>query len=169
MDELAAALKDNDNIVTVLENSIANKQDIIADLTTIREGASKGVTAVQPSSLSDVATTGSYNDLTDKPTIPSAVTESTVSGWGFTKNTGTYSKPNGGIPKTDLDDNVQESLNKADTALQSYTEQYTGTVTSIVVNGFTKTPTKGIVNLGDVTTYVPMTLNTDTTAPVELR
>lgn len=36
-----------------------------------------------------VATSGSYNDLTDKPTIPPAVTESTVSGWGFTKNTGT--------------------------------------------------------------------------------
>ncbi len=32
---------------------------------------------------------GSYNDLTNKPTIPSAVTESTVSGWGFTKNAGT--------------------------------------------------------------------------------
>lgn len=32
---------------------------------------------------------GDYNDLTNKPTIPSAVTESTVSGWGFTKNTGT--------------------------------------------------------------------------------
>lgn len=39
--------------------------------------------------LSNVATSGSYNDLTDKPTIPTAVTESTVSGWGFTKNTGT--------------------------------------------------------------------------------
>ena len=32
---------------------------------------------------------GDYEDLTNKPTIPSAVTESTVSGWGFTKNTGT--------------------------------------------------------------------------------
>ena len=30
------------------------------------------------------------------------VTESIVSGWGFTKNTGTYSKPSGGIPKSDL-------------------------------------------------------------------
>lgn len=36
-----------------------------------------------------VATSGSYNDLTDTPAIPAAVTESTVSGWGFTKNTGT--------------------------------------------------------------------------------
>lgn len=40
-------------------------------------------------SLATVATSGSYNDLSNKPTIPSAVTESTVSGWGFTKNTGT--------------------------------------------------------------------------------
>ena len=60
----------------------------------------------------------SYNDLKDKPTIPSAVTESTVSGWGFTKNTGTYSKPSGGIPKTDLASAVQTSLGKADSAVQ---------------------------------------------------
>ena len=63
---------------------------------------------------------GSYNDLTDKPTIPDAVTEATVSGWGFTKNTGTYSKPTGGIPKTDLANTVQASLGKADTALQEH-------------------------------------------------
>jgi hypothetical protein len=65
---------------------------------------------------------GDYNDLSNKPTIPAAVTESTVAGWGFTKNTGTYSKPSGGIPKTDLASAVQTSLGKADTALQSYTE-----------------------------------------------
>ena len=35
---------------------------------------------------------------------------------------GTYSKPISGIPKTDLESSVQTSLNKADTALQSYTE-----------------------------------------------
>lgn len=44
---------------------------------------------VSSSQLSTVATSGSYNDLSNKPTIPSAVTESTVSGWGFTKNIGT--------------------------------------------------------------------------------
>lgn len=68
--------------------------------------------------LAAVATSGSYNDLLNKPTIPSAVTESTVSGWGFTKNAGTYSKPSAGIPKTDLESAVQISLGKADTALQ---------------------------------------------------
>ena len=67
---------------------------------------------------------GSYNDLTDKPTIPDAVTEGTVSGWGFTKNTGTYSKPTGGIPKTDLAPAVQTSLGKADSALQAVPSTY---------------------------------------------
>lgn len=72
------------------------------------------------SDLADVATSGSYNDLSNKPTIPAAVTESTVSEWGFTKNTGTYSKPSNGIPKSDLASAVQISLGKADTALQSH-------------------------------------------------
>ena len=39
--------------------------------------------------LHKVSKTGSYNDLLNKPTIPAEVTETTVSGWGFTKNTGT--------------------------------------------------------------------------------
>ena len=54
------------------------------------------------SSLATVATSGSYNDLSNKPTIPSAVTESTVSGWGFTKNAGTITgiKMNGATKGT---------------------------------------------------------------------
>lgn len=103
------------------------------------------------SALAKVATSGSYNDLSNKPTIPSAVTESTVSGWGFTKNTGTYSKPSTGIPKTDLASAVQTSLGKADTALQSYTEQYKGTVTKVKINGREKSPdSNGLVDLGTI-------------------
>ena len=70
--------------------------------------------------LAPVATSGNYNDLSNKPTIPAPVTEQTVSGWGFTKNTGTYSKPTGGIPKADLASDVQASLGKAETALQEH-------------------------------------------------
>lgn len=88
-------------------------------------------------SLATVATSGNYNDLSNKPTIPAEVTETTVANWGFTKNTGTYSKPSGGIPATDLAAAVQTSLGKADTALQ------TAPVTS--VNG----------NTGAVTIAVP--------------
>lgn len=107
---------------------------------------------------------GSYTDLSDKPTIPSktselqndsgfltqhqdisekqdkATLEEDVAAKGFTKNTGTYSKPAGGIPKTDLSDAVQASLGKADTALQS------APVTS--VNGKTGEVSLGAADVG---------------------
>lgn len=94
---------------------------------------------------------GNYNDLTNRPTIPSEVTETIVSNWGFTKNSGDYTKPVSGIPKTDLSSDVRTSLDKADTALQSYNEQYTGTITGITMNGTSK-GTSGVVDLGTVIT-----------------
>ena len=93
--------------------------------------------------LSAVALSGNYNDLSNKPTIPPTVTEQTVSGWGFTKNTGNYNKPSGGIPKSDLASAVQTSLGKADSALQSYTE------TDPVFNA---SPAKGISS-ADITNW----------------
>lgn len=140
------------------------KQDNISDLTAIRDGAYKGATAVQPSSLATVATSGNYSDLTNKPAIPAAVTESTVRGWGFTKNTGTYSKPSGGIPKGDLAASVQTSLGKADTALQSYTEQYRGTVNAVKIDNVAKDPSSGLVDLG----YINKQLSTSTSDTMTL-
>lgn len=64
-----------------------------------------------------------------------------------------YTKPTDGIPKTDLAQAVQKSLDKADTALQSYTEKYTGTITEIKMNGTSK-GTSGVVDLGTVITDV---------------
>lgn len=81
--------------------ALDDKQDTISDLSTIRAGAALGATAVQPESGKGLFS-GAYDDLTGKPTIPSAVTEDTVSGWGFTKNTGTYVKPSDGIPTGDI-------------------------------------------------------------------
>lgn len=89
----------------------------------IEELLGKANTAVQPEDLAEVATSGSYNDLEDKPTIPAeqvnadwnatsgkaqilnkptiptAVTESTVSGWGFIKSAA-YSLSNHGTSST---------------------------------------------------------------------
>ena len=66
---------DTDIHVTTSDKSTWNaKQDAISDLSTIRSGASAGATAVQPSSLATVATTGDYADLLNKPSIPAAVT-----------------------------------------------------------------------------------------------
>lgn len=46
-----------------------SKQNVIADLPQIRSGAEAGATAVQPEDLARIATTGSYNDSLDKPSI----------------------------------------------------------------------------------------------------
>ena len=53
-----------------MNTALAGKQDTISDLATIRSGAAAGATAVQPSALATVATTGSYTDLSNKPSIP---------------------------------------------------------------------------------------------------
>ena len=64
---------------TAVAEAISTKQDTISDLSDIRSGAAAGATAVQPADLNDyvkasdlaaVATSGSYNDLIDTPTIP---------------------------------------------------------------------------------------------------
>ena len=55
-----------------LTTGLAAKQDTISDLSTIRSGAQLGASAVQPGDLATVATSGSYNDLSDKPSIPAA-------------------------------------------------------------------------------------------------
>lgn len=145
--DTTTAIKTFNEIIAFLDG-ISDTQDLSGIIASIEQQIAGKMDKV---TLAKVATSGSYNDLTNKPAIPSAVTESTVSGWGFTKNTGTYSKPSAGIPKFDLASAVQASLDKADTALQSYTEQYKGTVTGIKVNGTTNTPnSSGIVDLGEI-------------------
>lgn len=146
--DTTTAIKTFNEVIAFLDG-IQDTQDLSSIIASIEQQIAGKMDKV---TLATVATSGSYNDLSNKPTIPSAVTESTVSGWGFTKNTGTYSKPSGGIPKSDLASAVQASLDKADSALQSYTEQYKGTVTGVKINGSQKNPSNGVVDLGTVIT-----------------
>ena len=109
-------------------------------------------------------------DLSDDSTHR-LVTDAEKSTWN---GKGTYSKPSGGIPKTDLANAVQTSLGKADTALQSESDPVfsasaaaditssdisnwngktsnVGTITGITMNGASK-GTSGVVDLGTVIT-----------------
>ena len=58
--------------VLTSHQDISGKQDVISDLSDIRSGAEAGATAVQPGDLAAVATSGDYEDLDNKPTIPAA-------------------------------------------------------------------------------------------------
>ena len=131
--DTTTAIKTFNEIIAFLDG-IQDSQDLSSIIASIEQQIAGKMDKV---TLATVATSGSYNDLSNKPTIPaeqvnadwnatsgkaqilnkptipSAVTESTVSGWGFTKNTGTYSKPSGGIPKSDLDSATQQVLTTA--------------------------------------------------------
>jgi hypothetical protein len=78
---------DISNLAT--KEELNTKQDTIDDLDDIRDGASKGETAVQPEQLSAVATSGNYADLNGKPTIGNAritLRQGGVSKGSFTLN-----------------------------------------------------------------------------------
>lgn len=96
----------NNGVLTIQKNG--------TQVTTFSANQSGNATAniIVPTKVSDLTNDSGFT----------AVTENTVSGWGFTKNTGTYIKAPTGIPKSDLASGVQSSLEKADTALQSFTE-----------------------------------------------
>ena len=55
-----------------------------------------------------------------------------------------YTKPTGGIPKTDLSSAVQTSLGKADSALQSHQQITTGSANGTISVGGTNVAVKGL-------------------------
>ena len=68
------ANKDLSNLTAIGEARFSEKQDVISDLATIRNGATAGATAVQPASLATVATSGKYTDLSNKPSLATVAT-----------------------------------------------------------------------------------------------
>ena len=86
------ANRDLSNLTATGEAKFDAKQDVISDLTTIRSGAALGATAVQPADLATVALSGDYDDLLNKPTIPTVndatltITQGGVSKGTFTAN-----------------------------------------------------------------------------------
>lgn len=77
-------------------NGGQTNQPVISDLATIRSGAAAGVTAVQPGDLATVATTGSYTDLLNKPTIPTVNNPTiTITQGGVTKGSFTLNQSSG--------------------------------------------------------------------------
>lgn len=111
----------------VVEEKLAQKQNVIADLATIRSNASKGATALQ--------------------SVPSEyVTESELQNKGYATTSQVSTKQD---KISDLD-TIRSGAAKGATALQS--ETYKGTVTGVKVNGLTKNPSNGIVDIGTVIT-----------------
>ena len=125
-----SAFNANEKLGIVVSNSILPQWDgLTGTLIGFVEDAGWVFKATKTATKDDVPTKTSQltNDsgfLTSHQDISGKQDKSTleadVAAKGFTKNTGTYSKPAGGIPKSDLAAAVQTSLGKADTALQEH-------------------------------------------------
>ena len=131
--DTTTAIKTFNEVIAFLDG-VQDTQDLSSIIASIEQQIAGKMDKVI---LSAVATSGSYNDLKDKPTIPSAVTENTVSGWGFTKNAGTVT----GV-----------KINGSTKSPSSGTVDIGNVVTSIKINGSTKSPSNGVVDLGTVIT-----------------
>ena len=146
------------NEIIAFLDGVKDTQDLASIIASIEQQIAAKMDKV---TLATVATSGSYNDLSNKPTIPaeqvnadwnatsgkaqilnkptipSAVTETTVSGWGFTMNTGTVT----GV-----------KVNGTTKSPTSGTVDIGNVVTSVKINGSTKSPSNGVVDLGTVIT-----------------
>ena len=115
-----AHVANTDIHVTTSDKSTWNgKQDDIADLSDIRSGAAAGATAVQPGDLAAVATTGSYNSLTDTPVIPAAQVQTD------------WDAPSG----------MGQLLNKPDLSIYAQSANLSAVATTGSYNSLTDTPT----------------------------
>lgn len=112
-----------------------------------------------PSKTSDLTNDSGYitgyteTDPVFSASAASGITSSNISTWN-----GKYTKPSGGIPKTDLASAVQTSLGLADTALQSFTET-DPTVPSWAKQASKPTYTASEVGALPSTTVIPSALS----------
>lgn len=90
------------------------------------------------------------DDITNESSVSgSTVTDALNALSGEIATKGTYSKPSGGIPKTDLASAVQTSLGKADTALQTAPVTSVNGATGAVVISTATTSANGLMSSTD--------------------
>ena len=99
-DSLDNRFDDIDGRLNTLTDTIGNRSDTTVEPPIAASGLYATIETLQTSKvnsadLATVATSGSYNDLLNTPTIPTKVSD-------LTDDSGHYTKPAGGIPAADL-------------------------------------------------------------------
>ena len=146
-----ATLVSGTNIKTVNNESIVGSGNI----TITGSGEANVIEAV---TFNGTAATITNKTAAITATIPNEVTESTVSGWGFTKNTGTLTTETDPV----FSASAAAGITASDITNWNGKTSNTGTVTGVKINGTTKNPTSGVVDLGTVLTSYT---ETDPTVP----
>lgn len=112
---------------------------------TATAAASNTITYVESLTGTTTATSG---NLTITPTlktitVPAEVTESTVAGWGFTKNAGTLTSESDPV----FSSSIAASISAADIANWNSKTSNTGTLTGVTFNGVSASVSNGVVSI----------------------
>lgn len=136
------------------KDELGTKQNTISDLETIRSGAAKGATALQSyteqykGTITGVSANGASIATSGVANIPAAST----SAYGVTKLSSA----------TDSTSTSLAATASAVKAAYDLANSYKGTVTGVKVNGSTKSPSSGTVDLGNVVTSIKINGSTIT-------
>ena len=123
--------------------------------------SSNPLSASLVSGLSTVATSGSYSDLSNKPTIPAPANNGMLD----IQKKGTTVATFGANEATLITANIEVPTKVSELTNDSGYTTNTGTVTGVKSNGTIKNPTGGVVDLGGVVTNIrigseiPLALN----------
>lgn len=125
-------------------DSVEGKQDEIEDLDAIRSGAAKGATALQSEQYKGTITGVSANGTSVATSGVANIPAASTSAYGVTKLSSA----------TNSTSTTLAATASAVKAAYDLANSYKGTVTSVKINGTTKNPSSGVVDLGTVVTDI---------------
>ena len=128
--------------IEAILDSVEGKQDKITDLATIRSGAAKGATALQSEQYKGTITGVSANGTSVATSGVANIPAASTSAYGVTKLSSATNSTSTSLAATA----------SAVKAAYDLANSYKGTVTSVKINGTTKSPSSGVVDLGTVIT-----------------
>lgn len=123
-------------------DSVEGKQDKIDDLEAIRSGAAKGATALQSEQYKGTITGVSANGTSVATSGVANIPAASTSAYGVTKLSSATNSTSTSLAATA----------SAVKAAYDLANNYKGTVTGVKINGTTKNPSSGVVDLGTVIT-----------------
>lgn len=123
-------------------DSVEGKQDKIDDLAAIRSGAAKGATALQSEQYKGTITGVSANGTSVATSGVANIPAASTSAYGVTKLSSATNSTSTSLAATA----------SAVKAAYDLANNYKGTVTGVKINGTTKNPSSGVVDLGTVIT-----------------
>lgn len=123
-------------------DSVEGKQDKIDDLAAIRSGAAKGATALQSEQYKGTITGVSANGTSVATSGVANIPAASTSAYGVTKLSSATNSTSTSLAATA----------SAVKAAYDLANSYKGTVTGVKINGTTKSPSSGVVDLGTVIT-----------------